>query len=55
MDGLDCIWLVNDAGKYEQTIDHEFLEKNFEIESISKERSMYGRKRPRIEPVNKRI
>ena len=51
MDGLDCIWLVNDAGKYEQTIDHEFLEKYFEIESISKERSLYGRKRPRIERV----
>ncbi len=48
MDGLDCIWLVNDEGKYEQTIDHEFLQKYFEIESISRERSLYGRSRPRI-------
>src|SRR6266849_7716144 len=26
MDGLDCIWLVNEEGKYEQTIDHDFLQ-----------------------------
>ncbi len=48
MDGLDCIWLVNEQGKYEQTIDHDFLLEHFEIESISKERSLYGRKRPQF-------
>ena len=49
MDGLDCIWLVNDEGKYEQTIDHDFLQKHFGIESLSKERSLYGRNRPQFE------
>ena len=53
IDGLDCIWLVNDDGKYEQTADHEFVSKNFEIESVSKERSLYGRNRPRIGPLKK--
>jgi len=51
-DGLDCIWLVNEVGKYEQTIDHDFLQKYFEIDTVSKERSLYGRNRPQFEPVN---
>ena len=51
MDGLDCIWLVDDYGKYEQTVDHDFLMKHFEIESVSKERSLYGRNRPQFKPV----
>jgi hypothetical protein len=51
MDGLDCIWLVNGEGKYEQAIDHDFLQKYFEIESISKERSLYGRNRPQFQPM----
>lgn len=46
MDGLDCIWLVNEQGHYEQTIDHDFLKKFFEIESVSRERSLYGKNRP---------
>jgi hypothetical protein len=49
LDGLDCIWLVNEKGEYEQTIDHKFLRKFFEIENISKERSLYGRNRPHLE------
>lgn len=52
MDGLDCMWLVNDEGKYERTIDHEFLQRHFEIETISNEGSLYGRNRPQIPPVN---
>jgi len=48
MDGLDCIWLVNDKGEYEQTLDHEALARFFEIESISRERSRYGRNRPKF-------
>jgi hypothetical protein len=49
-DGLDCIWLVNDGGKYEQAIDHECLQKFFTIESISKEHSLYGRGSPQFSP-----
>jgi hypothetical protein len=51
MDGLDCIWLVNDQGKYEQTIDHDFLQKYFDIETLSRERSLYGRNRPQFQPL----
>ena len=45
-DGLDCIWLVDAQGEYCQTLDHDFLHKFFEIVSVSKERSLYGKKRP---------
>jgi hypothetical protein len=51
-DGLDCIWLVNGEGEYEQTITHDFLQKYFEIESVSRERSLYGRERPQFRPFH---
>ena len=41
-DGLDCIWLVNESGKYEQTTDREFLLKYFRIERLSDEKNLYG-------------
>jgi hypothetical protein len=41
-DGLDCIWLVNEDGKYEQTTDRDFLLKYFEIERLSEEKNFYG-------------
>jgi hypothetical protein len=47
-DGLDCIWLVDQNGKYEQIIDHEYLHKFFRVESVAKERSLYGRGRPKF-------
>jgi hypothetical protein len=47
-DGLDCIWLVNDEGKYEQTIDHEFLYRYFDVIHFAKDTNWYGRRRPRI-------
>jgi hypothetical protein len=51
-DGLDCIWLVDDDGEYQETVDHEFLYKFFEIELLSKERSLYGKNRPRLGPIS---
>jgi len=51
MDGLDCIWLVNDKGEYEQTIDHGFLRKFFLVESYSSEGSLYGKNRPPLHPI----
>jgi hypothetical protein len=51
MDGLDCIWLVDEKGKYDQAIDHEYLNKFFEIQSIARERSLYGRGRPEFLPI----
>ena len=51
MDGLDCIWLVDETGKYDQAIDHEYLDRFFDVQSIAKERSLYGRDRPRLGPM----
>jgi hypothetical protein len=51
MDGLDCIWLVDKTGSYRQTIDHEFLNRFFEIQSVAKERSLYGG-RPQFSPLD---
>ena len=47
-DGLDCIWLVNDAGEYEQTTDHDFLSKYFKIVKRSKEKDLFGGNRRRL-------
>ena len=54
-DGLVCIWLVDDSGKYNDTIDHEFLLTHFEIETQAKERSLYGRNRPQFQPINQNV
>jgi hypothetical protein len=51
-EGLDCIWLMDDDGEYQETVDHEFLYKFFEIELLSKERSLYGKNRPRLGPIS---
>jgi hypothetical protein len=53
MDGLDCIWLVNEDGEYEQTTDHSFLAKYFKIEVVSKEKSLYGRHRCQFPALSK--
>jgi hypothetical protein len=50
-DGLDCIWLVNDDGKYEQTTDHKFLYRCFDIIHSAKDTNWYGRRRSRITPI----
>jgi len=50
-DGLDCIWLVNEAGEYQETVDHDYLSKYFDVIQTSDERSLYGEKRPQIGPV----
>jgi hypothetical protein len=50
-DGLDCIWLVNDAGEYQETLDHDYLFKYFDVIQTSDEKNMYGDKRPTIGPV----
>ena len=46
--GLDTIWLVNDDAEYEQTTDHESLLRYFVIDKLSRERDLYGRKRPKL-------
>jgi len=41
-DGLECIWLVDENGKYEQTTDRNFISKYFQIERVSQEKNFYG-------------
>jgi hypothetical protein len=48
MDGPDCIWLVDENGKYDKTIDHECLRRFFDVCSIATEPSLYGRWRPQF-------
>jgi hypothetical protein len=50
-DGLDCIWLVNERGEYEETTDREFLLKYFDILRLSDERDYYGVNKRRLGPL----
>lgn len=50
-DGLDCIWLVNESGEYQETIDHDYLSKYFDVIQISEEKSLFGARRQSIGPV----
>jgi hypothetical protein len=52
MDGLDCIWLIDESGEYDQTLDHDYLYKYFDFLFVSKERSLYGKGRPPFGPIN---
>jgi hypothetical protein len=50
-DGLDCIWLVNENGTYEQTTDRAFLLKYFDVEHLSQEKNFYGRGKRRLRKI----
>jgi hypothetical protein len=50
-DGLDCIWLVNEEGEYEQTTNREFLLKYFDVEHWSREKNFFGRGRRRLRRI----
>jgi hypothetical protein len=50
-DGLDCIWLVNEEGEYEQTTDRKFLLKYFDVEHWSREKNFFGRGRRRLRRI----
>jgi hypothetical protein len=41
-DGLECIWLVNDSGDYEQTTDRATLLMYFDILKLSHEVNVFG-------------
>jgi hypothetical protein len=49
--GRDTIWLVDREGVYNWTADRTFIEQHFEVVSVSNERSLYGRGKPKIEPL----
>jgi len=50
-DGLDCIWLVNEKGKYEQTTDRQFLLRYFEPVRISHETNLFGDNKPKFRAI----
>jgi hypothetical protein len=52
--GLDVIWLVNELGEYEQSIDHEFLLRYFVVDKLSDETDPYGRRRPQLGRLRRR-
>jgi hypothetical protein len=49
-DGLDCIWLVNEKGEYEQTSDGDSLLRLFNIEKLTDERDYFGVHKRRLGP-----
>jgi hypothetical protein len=53
MDGLDCVWLVDEVGEYEQTTDHEALFEYFDIIMVSDETDLYGVNRPKLPAIRK--
>lgn len=52
-DGLDCVWLVDDEGKYKQTVDQKMIKTHFEILKLSDETDFFGADRPIIGPRQK--
>jgi len=49
-DGLDCIWLVNDSGDYEQTTDRKRLLMYFDLIKLSRETDYFGEKAAPLGP-----
>jgi hypothetical protein len=54
LDGLDCIWLVNDQAEYEQTTDREFLLRYFEFDYLSEESNYFGVNKAKLRPLKTR-
>jgi hypothetical protein len=50
-DGLDCIWLVDDAGAYNWTADHEWVCDKFEVVTVSGETDMFGKTKRGLGPL----
>jgi hypothetical protein len=50
-DGLDCVWLVNHLGEYEQTWDQKSLLDTFKVVELSDETDLFGTDRPKIEAI----
>ena len=50
-DGLNCVWLVNDAGEYEQATDQRSIQNDFTVLSRSHETDSYGTNRTPLSPL----
>lgn len=49
-DGLDCVWLVDDDGKYKEAVDQEMIKTHFEVLKLSNETDLFGDDRPILGP-----
>ena len=49
-DGLDCVWLVDDEGKYQETVDQEMIKTHFKVLQLSNETDYFGAERRVIGP-----
>jgi hypothetical protein len=47
-DGLDCVWLVDDAGEYAEAVDQEMIRTHFKVLELSNETDLFGVDRPVI-------
>lgn len=50
-DGLNCVWLVNDAGEYEQATDQRSIRNDFTVLVLSNETDSYGTDRIPLGPI----
>lgn len=51
-DGLDCVWLVNESGKYEQATDQKSITKDFQVLRRSDETDWFGFQREVLRPIS---
>ncbi|HEX5236431.1 MAG TPA: hypothetical protein VFW25_14010 [Silvibacterium sp.] len=47
-DGLDCVWLVDDEGRYRETVNQEMIKTHFQVLELSDETDLFGDDRPII-------
>ncbi len=45
---MNCVWLVKDAGEYEQTTDQRSIRNDFAVVFLSEETDAYGTNRPSL-------
>jgi hypothetical protein len=51
-DGLDCVWLVNASGEYEQTTDQESIATDFQVLTRTEETDLFGFNREVLGPIS---
>jgi len=52
LDGLNCVWLVNETGEYERSTDQKSIDEDFEILKRSTETDLYGADRELLGPIS---
>jgi hypothetical protein len=51
-DGLNCVWLVNESGDYEQTTDQKSIDEDIEVLKLSEETDLYGVDCETLRPIS---